>query len=76
MFPQEGETRPRVRFKGFEGEWTIIKLNSFAKRITRKNSNLESSLALTIASTQGLVSQIDYFNNLVVGSNIRNYYLI
>ena len=21
MFPQEGETTPRVRFKGFEGEW-------------------------------------------------------
>lgn len=21
MFPQEGETKPRVRFKGFEGEW-------------------------------------------------------
>lgn len=76
MFPQPGETMPKIRFKGFEGEWTKIKLNSFAKRITRKNSNLESSLALTIASAQGLVSQIDYFNNLVVGSNIRNYYLL
>ena len=21
MFPQEGETVPKVRFKGFEGEW-------------------------------------------------------
>ncbi len=24
MFPQEGETKPRVRFKGFEGEWEKI----------------------------------------------------
>ena len=26
MFPQEGETKPRVRFKGFEGDWekTIV----------------------------------------------------
>ena len=76
MFPQEGETSPRVRFKGFEGEWEIVKLNSFAKRLTRKNLHLESTLALTIASAHGLVSQIDYFNNLVVGSNIRNYYLL
>lgn len=76
MFPQEGETVPKIRFKGFEGEWKEVKLNSFAKRVTRKNSHLESSLALTIASAHGLVSQIDYFNNLVVGSNIRNYYLL
>lgn len=76
MFPQEGETVPKIRFKGFEGEWKKVKLNSFAKRVTRKNSHLESTLALTIASAHGLVSQIDYFNNLVVGSNIRNYYLL
>lgn len=76
MFPQEGETVPKIRFKRFEGEWKKVKLNSFAKRVTRKNSHLESTLALTIASAHGLVSQIDYFNNLVVGSNIRNYYLL
>lgn len=76
MFPQEGETVPKIRFKGFEGEWKKVKLNSFAKRVTRKNSHLESTLALTIASAHGLVSQIDYFNNLMVGSNIRNYYLL
>lgn len=76
MFPQEGETVPKVRFKGFEGEWKKVKLNTFAKRIMRKNSNLESSLALTIASAYGLVSQAEYFNNLVVGSNIQNYYFL
>ncbi len=40
MFPQEGETTPRVRFKGFEGEWervlfdkvfSFIKNNSFTR---------------------------------------------
>lgn len=76
MFPQEGETVPKIRFKGFEGEWEKVKLNSFAKRIMRKNSHLESTLALTIASAYGLVSQIDYFNNSVVGANLRNYYLL
>lgn len=76
MFPQEGETVPKVRFKEFKGEWKKVKLNTFAKRIMRKNSNLESTLALTIASAHGLVSQAEYFNNLVVGSNIQNYYLL
>ena len=31
MFPQEGETTPRVRFKGFDGEWEIIKFSDFAE---------------------------------------------
>ena len=76
MFPQEGETTPRVRFKGFEGEWEKVSLKKYAKRINRKNKNMESTLALTISSIEGLVSQIDYFNNLVVGANLANYYLL
>ena len=31
MFPQEGETTPRIRFKGFEGEWENIKFAAFAE---------------------------------------------
>ena len=31
MFPQERETIPRVRFKGFEGIWEIIKFSDFAE---------------------------------------------
>lgn len=76
MFPQKGETVPKIRFKGFEGEWEEVKLSSFAKRIKRRNSCMESTLALTIASALGLVSQNDYFNSSVVGANIRNYYLL
>ena len=30
MFPQEGETTPRVRFKGFKGEWEIEKIGNFS----------------------------------------------
>ena len=30
MFPQEGETTPRVRFKGFEGEWKKVKFGEIA----------------------------------------------
>ena len=30
MFPQEGETVPKIRFKGFEGEWMKVKLGDVA----------------------------------------------
>ena len=47
MFPQKGETVPRVRFKGFQGEWKERKLGEVCLvnrgvRITRKDlSNAE-----------------------------------
>ena len=47
-----------------------------AERITRKNTNLLSTLPLTISAQYGLVDQITYFNNRVASSNIKGYYLI
>ena len=76
MFPQAGETKPHVRFKGFEGEWVKGKLSQFASRITRKNLKLESQLPLTISAVDGLVSQDLFFNSVVASSNLSNYYLI
>ncbi len=37
MFPAEGETVPKVRFKGFEGEWNKIAFSSLYKKVTEKN---------------------------------------
>lgn len=37
MFPQEGETKPRVRFKGFEGEWEKIRFGNLYERSIIKN---------------------------------------
>ncbi len=76
MFPQNGESKPRVRFKGFEGDWKKAKLSSIAKRITRKNTQLESTLPLTISAAEGLVEQTMFFNNVVASSNVSGYYLL
>ena len=76
MFPQQGETVPRVRFKGFNGEWKKKKLNSFASRITRKNSKLESKLPVTISALNGIIEQTMFFNNIVASSNLSGYYLM
>lgn len=37
MFPQEGETTPRVRFKGFEGEWEKVSFSKLYQRSVIKN---------------------------------------
>lgn len=37
MFPQEGETKPKVRFKGFEGDWKKVKADSIFKTFNEKN---------------------------------------
>ena len=76
MFPQQGETVPRVRFKGFNGEWKKKKLKSFASRITRKNSKLESKLPVTISALNGIIEQTMFFNNIVASSNLSGYYLM
>ena len=39
MFPQEGETTPRVRFKGFSGEWEIDTLENIARIIKGEQIN-------------------------------------
>lgn len=43
MFPQEGETVPKVRFKGFEGEWKKVKFDkafSFLKNNSLSRAEL------------------------------------
>lgn len=43
MFPQEGETVPKVRFKGFEGEWKKVPFRSlvtFYRGLTYTPSNI------------------------------------
>lgn len=66
----------KIRFKGFEDKWLNETLNTFAKRITRKNANLETSLPVTISSADGIISQTSFFNNVVASNNLRGYYLI
>lgn len=36
LFPQPGETTPRIRFKGFEGEWQVKKIGEISERTKGK----------------------------------------
>ncbi len=56
--------------------WEQRKLGEIVDRVTRKNTNLQSTLPLTISAQYGLVDQITYFNNRVASQNVSGYYLI
>ena len=70
------EKRPKLRFPGFDEPWKAEKLSDFAERVTRKNTNSETSLPLTISSKDGLVDQISYFNKTVASKDMSGYYLL
>ncbi len=76
MFPKHSESTPPIRFSGYEGEWLSAKLSDYATRITRKNSNMESNLPLTISASEGLIEQTAFFNNVVASTNMSGYYLL
>lgn len=76
MFPQGDATVPEVRFKGFAGDWEKKRLGDVAKRITRKNTKLESELPLTISAEHGLIDQYEFFNNRVAARDVSGYYLV
>lgn len=56
MFPQKGETKPRVRFKGFEEEWMTEKLGSLF--IERNESNIYGEM-LSVTMNNGIIKAAD-----------------
>lgn len=76
MFPKAGAKVPEIRFPEFTGDWEQRKLGEIAERVTRKNTNLESTLPLTISAQYGLVDQITFFNKRVASRDLSNYLLI
>ena len=51
MFPQEGETEPRLRFAGFSGEWEPLQLGElYAKNIERNGNQFDAEKTLSVSS--------------------------
>ncbi|BDR69373.1 restriction endonuclease subunit S [Clostridium tetani] len=73
---EKNNNKPKLRFPGFTDPWEQRKLGEIAKRITRKNAELKSTLPLTISAQYGLVDQITFFNKRVASRDVRGYYLL
>ena len=67
---------PKLRFPEFNGEWEEKELSDFMTRLTRENSNNESSRALTISSVDGLIDQGEFFKKQIASKDISGYYLL
>lgn len=67
---------PKLRFPEFSGDWEEKKLSDFMTRLTRKNSNNESSRALTISSVDGLIDQGEFFKKQIASKDTSGYYLL
>ena len=75
MFPQEGETTPRVRFKGFEGEWEKKTLGDC---LTINNERNQSNIygindVLSVSDEVGVVNQIKLLGRSYAGKSVVNY---
>lgn len=63
MFPQEGETVPKIRFKGFEGEWKKVKLSEILTE-RHENSTITDGLPqLSFTIADGVIRPEDRKSN-------------
>ena len=76
MFPQEGETTPRVRFKGFEGEWEKVKLGDICEKVVRKAKPDTKAPVMMISAANGFVNQSEKYASDNAGKSLDNYTLI
>ena len=70
------EKYPKLRFKGFSEPWEHIKLSDFVSRVTRKNSDNQTDIPLTISSKDGLINQNEFFSKQVASKDMSGYYLL
>ena len=77
MFPANGEKIPKIRFKGFEGEWERKKLGEIAFKVKEKNIAYQYAETFTNSAEFGIISQQDFFDKSISNSeNIGGYYVV
>jgi type I restriction enzyme, S subunit len=65
----------KKRLKGFVGEWKEKKLSDLFDRVTRKNSEGNTTV-VTISAQRGFVRQTDFFNKNIASEITHNYFLV
>lgn len=77
MFPADGEKIPKIRFKGFDGEWERKKLGEIAFKVKEKNIAYQYAETFTNSAEFGIISQQDFFDKSISNSeNIGGYYVV
>ena len=63
MFPQEGKTVPKIRFKGFEEEWKKVSFKDFTFHAGTKNRDNLPLESYSISNEFGFKPQNEQFEN-------------
>lgn len=75
MFPQEGQSVPKVRFKGFEGEWKIVQLCNCLEVSKERNTDNKYGIedVLSVSDDNGVTNQIELLGRSFAGKSVSNY---
>lgn len=65
----------KKRLKGFVGEWKEKKLSDLFDRVTRKNTEGNTTV-VTISAQRGFIRQTDFFNKNIASEITDNYFLV
>ena len=78
MFPQAGETVPRVRFEGFSKAWNVRKLLNYIVTSRAKNRQNQYSKqdVLSVSGEHGIVNQIQFQGRSFAGSSVSEYGIV
>ena len=66
---------PKLRFKEFNDEWQLKKLNEISFEVKRKTTNTNYEV-LTISAKKGFVSQKERFSKIIAGGSLEKYNLL
>ncbi|MCX8656365.1 restriction endonuclease subunit S [Gilliamella sp. B2894] len=68
---------PKLRFKGFSGEWNITKLCDISDKVQEKNKNNLINETFTNSAEYGIINQRDFFNKDISNEiNLCHYYVV
>lgn len=77
LFPAKGQTKPALRFTGFEDDWKEVKLGEVLKKNNKKNRDLAINNVESVSNKLGFVKQTEQFEDYSVASaDLSNYYVI
>ena len=78
LFPQEGETTPRLRFQGFEGEWEKKLLSDCLEISDEKNTDNLYGIddVLSVSDDSGVVNQIELLGRSYAGKSVSGYKIL
>lgn len=72
MFPQEGETKPRVRFMGFEGEWEKVSLNDILEERNEKSRKTLEYPLMAFIAYKGVAPKGERYDRSALVNDVEN----